>query len=790
MFGIVLVTKAQGQDLYLSVKGEPKEVKPGSSSIVIGSIDDDRKYLVINHQDTEVSSDYTKMNMKISANLLDLESGEFLYHGRNQSLYFFENNLASVQYKDIWGQYIDTSKFLEEALGQATTDVIDPRTRQRRFLLSLPDGQSFAGVQKDLVLSMNFSSASPETRLWRRSGETLVEVGRYPFSSGTLSTDGQYLTGVEHDYVQNKHGLMIYPVEGGASPERITITDGVPLITLLSKKYLFYSYMKTGGDGVSHNIRVLDRYTHQVVEDFKDVGVNLVLDQREKYLVSHLGSQGKAIMIDLESMRIVMEESVKYVKPGESSTETSIVLKVGKGEQFLICNPNGILNLLSAKHKKVIADIYVSDGEWVVVARDGRVDGTAGAIEQLEWRSYDAEGQITKRGSLTTAFSQSFTPGLLSALLKDEVSEASDLSQVMSQRPTVQIVNPEDGYVSKDAQVTVMVEAQPQGDPIAEILLYVNGKLVEGESRGFKPVNDRFAQSYTVSLIKGENVIAAKAVSIKGYESGRDQIRVQYHGMQATADLYVLAVGVDQYVNGAYNLNYAVSDARSVVRELQLRSEGIFDAVYVDVLYDQDANRQRTLAALQSIASRAKPEDVFVFFYAGHGVMSEEASPEFYLALTGVTQLYGKTSMLQAHGVSASELKQLTVNILAQKQMVVLDACQSGGAVEAFARRGAAEEKAIVQLARSSGATLLASTGSEQYATEFDELGHGVFTYALLQGLAGAADGGMRDKKITVKELEAYLNDQIPILTHQYHGESQFPRSWSSGQDFPLVLGD
>ena len=64
-------------------------------------------------------------------------------------------------------------------------------------------------------------------------------------------------------------------------------------------------------------------------------------------------------------------------------------------------------------------------------------------------------------------------------------------------------------------------------------------------------------------------------------------------------------------------------------------------------------------------------------------------------------------------GISATEIRNLTQSIKAQKQIIILDACQSGGAVETFARRGAAEEKAIVQLARSSGAVLLASTGTE-----------------------------------------------------------------------------
>ena len=55
-------------------------------------------------------------------------------------------------------------------------------------------------------------------------------------------------------------------------------------------------------------------------------------------------------------------------------------------------------------------------------------------------------------------------------------------------------------------------------------------------------------------------------------------------------------------------------------------------------------------------------------------------------------------------------------------------------------------------------------------ATEFGKLGHGVFTYALLKGLSGEADGAPNDGKVTIKELEAYINDQVPELTKLYRG--------------------
>lgn len=167
----------------------------------------------------------------------------------------------------------------------------------------------------------------------------------------------------------------------------------------------------------------------------------------------------------------------------------------------------------------------------------------------------------------------------------------------------------------------------------------------------------------------------------------------------------------------------------------------------------------------------------------------ERTFAEFYLVPSDVTRLYGDDALLVGKGISAKQLKDFCVKIQALKQLIVLDACQAGGAVETFALRGAAEEKAIAQLARSAGVVVLASSGTKQFAAEFSRLGHGVFTYALLQGLSGEADGGASpDGKITVKELEAYLNDKVPDLTKKYRGTAQYPNSYARGQDFPLGI--
>jgi uncharacterized caspase-like protein len=120
--------------------------------------------------------------------------------------------------------------------------------------------------------------------------------------------------------------------------------------------------------------------------------------------------------------------------------------------------------------------------------------------------------------------------------------------------------------------------------------------------------------------------------------------------------------------------------------------------------------------------------------------------------------------------------------------MILMDACHSGGALKSLnVRAAAADEKAIVQLARSSGVAVLASSGTKQFATEFEELKHGVFTFALMEALDGQADRN-KDNRLTVSEIKLYMDERVPELTKKYGGTSQFPTGYLTGNDFPISI--
>ena len=455
---------------------------------------------------------------------------------------------------------------------------------------------------------------------------------------------------------------------------------------------------------------------------------------------------------------------------------------------------------------KLLARIILIEGgtDWIVSTADGRFDGSSGGLKKMH---YVQGRECIPLEQLYEGF---YTPNLLAEVMDSSGVKPSTGGIEINQLklpPTVRIVNKALGlrnlevtdddtpnYESAQKTITLSVEADGKTDKITEIRLYQNGKLLNEGTRGFKPVvagSNKSQQDFEVNLVVGENRFKAVAINSQRTESKPGEINIRYkpaieekkQGEGIT--LHLIVVGINQYKNSKYNLNYAEADALSFKDALKKNCGKVMTNCQEYYVTNEKAIKGGITEAFDKVIASAKPEDVFLFYYAGHGVVSE--ANEFYLVPHDVTQIYGNDGSLAQKGISATDLRNYSTQVKAQKQLFILDACHSSGALTAVVQRGAAEEKAIAQLARSTGTHWLTAAGTEQYASEFTELGHGVFTYVLLQAFKGAADGN-NDGKITVKELDAYLQDQVPILTEKYKGSAQYPSSYGFGQDFPVGI--
>src|SRR5205823_5601334 len=93
-------------------------------------------------------------------------------------------------------------------------------------------------------------------------------------------------------------------------------------------------------------------------------------------------------------------------------------------------------------------------------------------------------------------------------------------------------------------------------------------------------------------------------------------------------DLYVVAVGVSDYVNPRFRLAYADKDARDLADLFEARRDR-FGAVKVLRVLDRDATRENILKAADFLKP-ARVDDQVVVFFAGHGLL--DAKLDYYFA--------------------------------------------------------------------------------------------------------------------------------------------------------------
>ncbi|QIE60249.1 hypothetical protein G5B37_11955 [Rasiella rasia] len=669
--------------------------------------------------------------------------------GKPNSVKSLLKNVGNVQYYDF-----EPEKQLMASLGGGALRIVDIASNSESFIKLVSSEVPYGSQMVDLSPSGNFILYSEQT------------------SAGDVTT-GQSIT--YFDYVTKQELWTKTERYSGA----FHINNGAELLLI---------------NGGAQQVEIVEARTGTIKRTFP-------IDQGKEIKMGALSPNAEYLVFT----GYQLPTSVYEVKTGKRVNQFKSAMfdyfEEGFVTETIVAVPaSGAIKFIDILNNKEVLRMYIfQDDEWIAHTPDGLFDGSQGAWNRVAF----ANGNQSI--PLESVFDNFYTPRLLHKVLKGGKLDIPkrDIKN-LKKAPTVSMTYKEGSRnltVEDDAQTVttqsgtgeITVTANANGDRITELRLYQNGKLLRNNTRNLVveddvPVNGN-SKVYSVKLVEGLNQFVAIAVNSQNTESRPDRLEVVYQpaksdyqpkGMQA----HIMVVGIDTYKNPKYNLNYAVADANSFMQSIRDGVKDITSKVNVYEVKNDQAIRDNIISKFTEIASTSNPQDIFIFYYAGHGVVSQDAAKEFYLVPHDVTQLYGDDGALKQKGVSAKELKQISSGIPAQKQLFILDACQSAGALNSVALRGAAEEKAIAQLARSTGTHWLTASGSEQYATEFDELGHGVFTYALLEALSGKADSG--DKRITVNEIKAYIESRVPEISEKYKGSPQYPSSFGFGQDFPV----
>ncbi len=231
---------------------------------------------------------------------------------------------------------------------------------------------------------------------------------------------------------------------------------------------------------------------------------------------------------------------------------------------------------------------------------------------------------------------------------------------------------------------------------------------------------------------------------------------------------YAVVIGVSLYKNssaGVSNLKFAAHDAQAF-RDFLLSPEGgDFRPENVLYLVNENATAQNVRSALFTFLTRSHAEDLVVLYFAGHGAADPNDRRNLYLLTydTNPDDMGGTAfPMWQLQDVFSRIIK-------AKRVITFADSCHSYG-ISGQSNLPAKSNNLVNQyLSRYAGdvdrAVITASDISQlSYEGEQWGGGHGVFSYFVLQGLKGAADGN-KDGTVTAGELFAYIRSNVAEAT-------------------------
>jgi len=330
------------------------------------------------------------------------------------------------------------------------------------------------------------------------------------------------------------------------------------------------------------------------------------------------------------------------------------------------------------------------------------------------------------------------------------------------------------------------IDSMDWADPVPESIVQRVLGQVQKEQRGiilFHDIHDRAVKAlpqildrliadgyqfagwngreFTVS--RARNAAASEATVTTGYEKS-----------------WAIVIGIDDYAKWP-KLEYASHDAQAIADTLT--GQFGFPSSQVIVLKDGQATRNNILAAFHDRLSddrTGRNDRVFVFF-AGHGATQRLASGR---DLGYIIPVDSDPNAFATDAIAMTDIQNIAESMQAKHVMFVMDACYSG---LGLTRGGPSSSAFLRENARRSARQMLTAGGSDQQVADSGPNGHSVFTWVLLQALAGKGDLN-GDGLITGTELAAYVAPAVSAVSRQTPAFGSLPGS--QGGEFVFQVPD
>ena len=285
---------------------------------------------------------------------------------------------------------------------------------------------------------------------------------------------------------------------------------------------------------------------------------------------------------------------------------------------------------------------------------------------------------------------------------------------------------------------------------VVDLRLFRDGRLVgyplrPGEPLKLDPQTRRASVVFrNIQLPQGAESVRFSAYAFNTDKVKSPTVRSDYRVPAASRSkqkgkAYVIAIGVNNYQNPAFNLRFAAQDARLVSDLMSKRLtavQGYRDVVTISLVADGDRLRDATKARIRSVlavlagntaarselagisnAARletATPDDLVIITFAGHGYASQRGVFHLLPQDIGPGNTQRVTAQILSQSIGSDELETWLRDVDAGELALIIDACHSAASVEGDGfKPGPMGSRGLGQLAYDKGMRILAASQCE-----------------------------------------------------------------------------
>ena len=448
------------------------------------------------------------------------------------------------------------------------------------------------------------------------------------------------------------------------------------------------------------------------------------------------------------------------------------------GRFVVVAYGDGTIRWLRLSDGEEVLALFVNakTREWVLWTPQGYYASSVAGDQNIGWqlnKGWDQAGEFVAAAQLKKHFyrpdvvKRAFDLADAGAAVREAGLSGFKLADLSNHTPPkFRIADPGDKSRADRSPLSVKLELAATDDPVTGFDVKVNGRQVTPRAvRDLPLTTESQIRALNIPLEKGENHIQVTAHNTVGDSVQDLLVYLDREGvLDKKGKLFVLAIGVDKYskFDAIHWLHYAAADARLMLDTLTKKAGPLHTEVISKLLItggDTPPTAANIVDAL-SLFHDAGPGDMVVLFLAGHG----ENEGADYLFMPQDAEEVDKKYFRRSTVVDWSVL-QKALQDAQGKRIMFVDTCHSGGAHNQRLIKDAADANIVV----------FSATNSVTEAQERSDLGHGLFTYALAEGLNGKADL-MKKGAVNITALYTFVYDEVKNLSNDeqipaFHGD-------------------